>query len=364
MDTFLLILSRICTVLLGISAFFDQWAILNQRAVFQGRPRIDTSILGKTSFKFFWFFFFTVTSLGLTDYSAQRADQKTQREIKQRDSENRKHEDSMIIVTTDSLNKTFTKALAEYYLTYSAEQKKVQSLLRDSISSVSMSILNNTDKQIFPINPLSILITFKMSIDKKTFNAFCPAYSSDSLPNVQKRMSGYGNTITNPSFTINLQALNDPINNKLKDLFDTRATLTFYKSPKILLSMIKSMKNFDKIAAINLSFTSLSISYSSFNISYEKDSVTLDISKKFDNVRTDEFNKFKIVGIKELMNLHLRCSISGTVLPYNYRIGSLLFYTGTEKRRSMLFNFPGERLNDGLGGYGLIITKNNYLNIY
>ena len=94
MDTFLSFAIPVCTILLGLSAFFDKWAELSQRPLYQ-RPRINTAFLGKTGFKFFWFFLFTILSISLTFYTTRRSDKKAKRELAQRDLTHEKHDDSL-----------------------------------------------------------------------------------------------------------------------------------------------------------------------------------------------------------------------------------------------------------------------------
>jgi hypothetical protein len=94
----------------------------------------------KLSFRLVFAIIVTVTSIYLTHKSSSDSEEKANQQIRLRDSTNRKHTDSLVLVTSDSLNRTFIKALNEYYLTYNADQKEVRSLLRDSLDNQMLSL--------------------------------------------------------------------------------------------------------------------------------------------------------------------------------------------------------------------------------
>jgi len=213
MDTLLLVASWACTILLGLSAFFDNWAALSKRPIFKGRPWINTAFLGKTIFKFTWFFSFTALSLGLTFYTAQRSEEKTKSEIAQRDHSHQKHDDSIqleykrdIRATNDSNIKSFSKSLEEYNLTYIVNQKKVQSLIKDSINKEipGLEIIWPTSGSIDTVNDTT---SFNLEF-KNTGN--CPIlfnikvfignlYSNNRLHSVQPSLGAHNLSLSQTS---------------------------------------------------------------------------------------------------------------------------------------------------------------------
>jgi len=141
----------LCTILLAFSSFFDKLPVFNRRVRWLNRSfSIRLNFHSKLWFRILFAIVVTVVSIYLTHHSSSLSDEQANKEIKARDSVNRKHEDSMMIVTADSMNKNFTRALNEYYLTYNANQKKVESLIRDSSSHEIPSF------DIYPLNRFNI----------------------------------------------------------------------------------------------------------------------------------------------------------------------------------------------------------------
>jgi hypothetical protein len=125
MDTFLAFAIPICTILLGLSAFFDKWAKSSQRSIYAGRPLVNTSFLDNTQFKLFWFCLFTILSILFNHCQSQRADQKVSNEIEKRDLANRKHLDSTVTATRDTTVSVINELLAPHHLIYDSSRNKI-----------------------------------------------------------------------------------------------------------------------------------------------------------------------------------------------------------------------------------------------
>jgi hypothetical protein len=157
--TFLSFLPLIFAILLGLSAFFDKWATLSHRAPFHGRPWINTAALGTTRFKIWWFIILTILAGVLTLYNSQQSDAKIEKELSQRDLAHQRHDDSLqseykkdIRATNDSNIASFSKSLEEYNLVYNEQQKKVQSLIRDSMTHENPGYIITASSQQGTIN--------------------------------------------------------------------------------------------------------------------------------------------------------------------------------------------------------------------
>lgn len=164
----LLFLPLLFAILLGLAAFFDKWATLSQRSLVHGRPWINTTPLGTTRFKIWWFIILTTLAGVLTFFNSKRSEAKNKKELALRDLAHQKHDDSLqfaykkdIRATNDSNIASFSKSLQEYNLAYNDQQKKVQSLIRDSMSrenpgyiisaSSRQGVINNSnDSLVFP----------------------------------------------------------------------------------------------------------------------------------------------------------------------------------------------------------------------
>jgi hypothetical protein len=141
MDNFLTYAIPLCALIAGLSSFFDKWSTYSQRPIFQGRPWINTAFLSNTWVKVLYFVFFAVISFILGKCNSDWAEKKTKYELANRDSAHQRHDDSLqtvyksdIRATNDSNIKSFSKSLEEYNLAYNEQQKKVVSLLKDSMS--------------------------------------------------------------------------------------------------------------------------------------------------------------------------------------------------------------------------------------
>lgn len=141
MDRFLSLLPLLFAILLGLSAFFDNWAKLSRRTPFHGRPWINTAPLSTIRFKIWWFTILTTLAGAVTLYNSQRSEVKAKEDLALRDLAHQKHDDSLQVeykkdlrATNDSNIASFSKSLQEYNLAYNVQQEKVQSLIRDSMS--------------------------------------------------------------------------------------------------------------------------------------------------------------------------------------------------------------------------------------
>jgi hypothetical protein len=171
MDTFLAFAIPICTIFLGLSAFFDMWArYYGQRPIFQGHPLIDPSFFGKTWFKFVWFFVFTILSISLNYCQSQRSDKKAHNEISLRDSANQKHLDSSVNAVKDTTISTINTLLVKHNLIYDTGQRKIESLIKDSIN-LEIPSLDIISSRSGTINTLVDSLIFMIEL-KNTGN--CP----------------------------------------------------------------------------------------------------------------------------------------------------------------------------------------------